>query len=178
MIFIETELKGAYIIEIEPHIDERGFFARTFCVNEFKQQGLNYNMVQSNLSKSLKKNILRGMHYQVNGAEEAKLVRCIRGKIWDVIIDLRPDSSTYCKHIDVELSEYNNRMIYVPEVFAHGFITLVDNCEVFYQVSNFYTPNSELGIRWNDSLFKINWPTNQPIISEKDKSLPDFVPIS
>ncbi|MBW8049750.1 MAG: dTDP-4-dehydrorhamnose 3,5-epimerase [Cytophagales bacterium] len=174
MQFIETELKGAYIIEIEPHTDERGNFARTFCANEFKQHGLNYNMVQSNLSISLHKHTLRGMHYQINDFQEVKLVRCIKGKIWDVIIDIRPRSETYCQYECVELSENNLKMLYVPEGFAHGFITLEDNCEVAYQVSNFYSPENERAIRWNDPEFSIKWPTNDPILSEKDKNYQDF----
>jgi dTDP-4-dehydrorhamnose 3,5-epimerase len=115
------------------------------------------------------------MHFQQNGAEEAKLVRCIKGKIWDVIIDIRPNSDTYCQHVGIELSENNNLMLYVPEGFAHGFITLEDDCHVFYQVSNFYTPNSENGIRWNDQLFGIQWPTLNPIISDKDNQHQDFI---
>jgi dTDP-4-dehydrorhamnose 3,5-epimerase len=177
MQFKELALQGAFIITSEPRIDHRGSFERSFCANEFKNHGLNHMMVQSNLSKSAKKHTLRGMHFQHNGAEEAKLVRCIKGKIWDVIIDIRPNSSTYCKHIGVELSESNNLLLYVPEGFAHGFITLEDDCHLFYQVSNFYTPNSESGIRWNDPLFGIQWPTLAPIISEKDNQHPDFIAI-
>jgi len=176
MIFKETNLKGSFIIETQPRLDDRGSFERSFCANEFKEHHLKFNMVQSNLSKSLHKHTLRGMHFQKNGAEEAKLVRCIKGRIWDVIIDIRPNSETYCKHFGVELSENHNQMLYVPEGFAHGFITLVEHCEVFYQVSNFYTPNAESGIRWNDPLFKINWPTQSPIISEKDNTHLDFTP--
>lgn len=177
MNFSETELKGAFIIEMAPVSDERGVFARTFCADEFAKHDLRSNMVQSNLSKSVKKHTLRGIHYQVNGAEEAKLVRCSKGKILDVIIDIRPSSLTYCKHISVELSDVNNRSLYVPEGFAHGYITLCDDCEVFYQVSNSYTPNSERGIRWNDKLFNIKWPVDNPIISAKDRSHPDFIPV-
>lgn len=178
MLFIETKLKGAFIVELAPILDERGVFCRTFCAKEFKEHGLNGNLVQSNLSKSAKKNTLRGMHYQVNGCEEAKLVRCTKGKILDVIIDIRPDSSTYCKHLAFELSEDNAAMLYVPEGFAHGFITLADDSEVFYQVSNFYSKENERGIRWNDSLFNIHWPTNNPIISDKDAAHPDFQPLN
>lgn len=177
MKFIETQLKGAYIVELKLLTDERGFFTRTFCVNEFKKRKLKFNMVQSNLSMSLKKFTLRGMHYQEHGAEEAKLIRCIQGKIYDVIIDIRPDSPTYCKHIEVELSDDNYRMLYVPEGFAHGFMSLMDNCEIFYQVSNFYNPDCERGIRWNDPLFNINWPNSKPIISQKDNAHPDFQPM-
>ena len=176
MIFTETALPGAMMIDIEARRDDRGFFARTFCAAEFQKMGLKHAMVQSNLSKSQKQFTLRGMHYQVNGAEEAKLVRCTRGKILDVIIDIRPASPTYCRHVAVELSEENYRMLYVPEGFAHGFITLQNDCDVFYQVSAFYTPASERGIRWNDPYFSIPWPTDSPIVSEKDNNHPDFIP--
>ncbi|QEM02042.1 dTDP-4-dehydrorhamnose 3,5-epimerase [Mucilaginibacter rubeus] len=175
MIFTETKLKGAYIIDLSLRQDDRGFFARAFCADEFKKMGLKYNMVQSNLSKSIHKNTLRGMHFQIDGAEEAKLIRCIRGAITDVIIDIRPESATYCEHISVELTGDNYKMIYVPEGFAHGYLTNEDNSEIFYQVSNFYTPGSERGIRWNDPLFGINWGITDPIISEKDNSHPDFI---
>ncbi len=174
MQFKEIYLKGGFVITTEPRKDERGSFERTFCANEFKSMGLKHIMVQSNLSKSTQKHTLRGMHYQVNGAEEVKLVRCIKGRIWDVIIDIRPGSATYCQHFGIELSEYNDTILYVPEGFAHGFITLEHNCYVSYQVSNFYTPNSERGIRWNDKTFNINWPVTDPIISEKDNNHPDY----
>lgn len=175
MIFIETALKGAFIIEIEKRQDERGFFARTFCANEFAKHGLRSQMPQCNMSLSLKKNTIRGMHYQVDGAEEAKLIRCTRGGILDVIIDIRPDSKTYCDHIKVELTQQNYKMLYVPEGFAHGFLTLMDDVEVAYQVSQFYTPGKEKGIRWNDPLFNINWTTTAPIVSDKDAEHLDFI---
>jgi dTDP-4-dehydrorhamnose 3,5-epimerase len=175
MKFIETDIKGAYIIELNKRNDERGFFCRTFCEKEFKERGLKEVMVQSNLSFSKEKYTLRGMHFQVKGSEEAKLVRCSKGEILDVIIDLRPDSPTYSKHISVHLTEDNGRMLYVPENFAHGFITLVEKTEIFYQVSNYYSPENERGVRWNDKAFNINWPTKVPIISEKDNNHPNFV---
>ncbi|HTL80356.1 MAG TPA: dTDP-4-dehydrorhamnose 3,5-epimerase [Bacteroidia bacterium] len=175
MIFEETGFEGAYIVRPELRADDRGFFTRTFCADEFAKQGLREVMVQSNLSRSLRKFTLRGMHFQVNGAEEAKLVRCTRGRILDVIIDIRKKSKTYCKHLTQELSEENALALYVPEGFAHGFMTLEDNCDVFYQVSNRYTPGSERGIRWNDPLFGIDWPCTQPHISGKDASHPDFI---
>lgn len=175
MIFTETELKGAFIIDIEKRQDERGFFARTFCANEFAQHGLNTVMPQTNMSLSKFNNTIRGMHYQVDGAEEAKLIRCTKGAILDVIIDIRKDSPTYCQHIAVELSDENSRMLYVPEGFAHGFCTLTENVEVNYQVSQFYSPGKEKGIRWNDPLFGIVWPTTNPIISEKDAIHADFI---
>jgi dTDP-4-dehydrorhamnose 3,5-epimerase len=174
MIFTETKLKGAFIVDLQKREDERGFFARTYCADEFAKHGLSINMPQSNMSLSKEKGTLRGMHFQVDGAEEAKLIRCTRGAILDVIIDIRKDSATYCQHIAVELTDLNHRMLYVPEGFAHGFITLTDNVEVAYQVSQFYTPGKEKGIRWNDPLFEIEWPTKNPIISEKDAVHPDF----
>ena len=177
MKFIKTEFAGVWLVELELFQDQRGTFARTFCAKEFKERGLKDTMVQSNLSVSIGRYTLRGMHYQVNGSEEAKLVRCIRGKIMDVIIDLRRESVTFGKYFKCELTDFNNRMIYVPEGFAHGFITLEENCAVFYQVSNFYSPENERGIRWNDPFFSIQWPVDNPIVSEKDANHPDFTKI-
>lgn len=174
MKFEKTSLKDAYIIDLEKRGDERGFFARTFCADEFKKHGLNTNFVQCNMSYSKDKYTLRGFHYQIDGAEEAKLIRCTKGAILDIIIDIRPDSPSYGQHISVELTEENHRMLYVPEGFAHSFITLVEDIEVFYMVSEFYTPGKERGIRWNDPSFDIEWPTKDPIISEKDSNWPDF----
>ena len=174
MKFVETKLKGAFVIELLPFNDHRGSFTRTFCAREFAEHGLHDNFVQTNLSVSKPLHTLRGMHYQVEGAEEAKLVRCIKGDILDTIIDLRPESITYCAHISVRLTGENNRMLYVPEGFAHGFLTLVKDCHVMYQVSNYYTPGKERGIRWNDPIFNIQWGVNNPILSEKDGVLPDF----
>ena len=175
MKFVETKLKGAFIIRLEPFIDHRGSFARTFCANEFAEHRLNTNMVQTNLSISKPKGTLRGMHYQIEGAEEAKLVRCIKGSILDTIIDLRNGSETYGEHVSVELTADNDTMFYVPEGFAHGFLTLEDDCHVMYQVSNFYTPGKERGIRWNDPSFNIDWGVDNQILSEKDSVLPDFI---
>ncbi len=174
MKFTETKLKGAYIIDLEKREDSRGFFARTFCADEFARVGLKGQWVQGNMSLSKTKYTLRGMHYQTGGAEEAKLIRCTRGSIWDTIIDLRKNSATYCQYISVELTSDNYTMLYVPEGFAHGFITLEDNIEVSYQVSQFFTPGKEKGIRWNDPLFGIKWPSFSPILSEKDAEHPDF----
>lgn len=175
MIFTETKLKGAFIIDLKKIGDHRGFFARAFCQNEYKEHGLNPTVAQANLSRSQEKHTLRGFHYQVDGAEEAKSVRCIKGSILDVIIDLRKDSPTYCEHVAVELSAENHRTLYVPEGFAHSFITLEEDCEVFYLVSEFYAPGKEKGIRWNDPLFNVEWPTDNPVLSEKDANWPDFV---
>lgn len=174
MKFVETELKSAYIIELEPIEDERGFFARSWCKKEFEEHGLNPNLVQCNISYNKKKGTLRGMHYQVKPFEEAKLVRCTRGSIYDVIIDLREDSNTYMKWISVELAADNNKMLYVPEGFAHGFQTLEDDTEVTYQMSEFYHPECARGIRWDDKMFEIAWPIEEMIISEKDKSYADW----
>jgi dTDP-4-dehydrorhamnose 3,5-epimerase len=175
MIFTETALRGAYLIKLEPFQDERGLLARTFCAKEFGEHGLKSNMVQSNLSVSYKQHTLRGMHYQIGGAEEAKLVRCTQGRILDVIIDIRPKSATFGRHLMVELdADQELQMLYVPEGFAHGFLTLQDNCQVFYQVSNFYSPKQERGIRWNDPFFGIPWPVTDPIISAKDANYPNY----
>ncbi|MDF9795752.1 dTDP-4-dehydrorhamnose 3,5-epimerase [Catalinimonas alkaloidigena] len=176
MIFTETKLAGAYILDLKKIGDERGFFSRAFCANEYKEHGLNPTVAQANLSRSEKKHTLRGFHYQVEGAEEAKTIRCVKGKLLDVIIDLRKDSPTYCQYVAVELSDENHRALYVPEHFAHSFITLEDHTEAYYLVSNFYAPGKERGIRWNDPYFNVEWPTDQPIVSEKDQNHPDFQP--
>ena len=170
MIFKKTALKDAWIIDLNKLTDERGFFARSFCIKEFEDHGIKFPIAQSNVSYNYKKQTLRGMHYQLEPHGEAKLVRCTKGSIHDVIIDVRSDSPTYGKWIGVELSEKNYRMLYVPEGFAHGFITLEDETEVTYQVSEFYTPGAEQGIRWDDPAFSIEWPLDPKIISEKDKS--------
>lgn len=172
MKFIETKLDGAYLIEPERLEDERGFFARTFCQREFEKHGLNFRIVQCNISHNKKKGTLRGMHYQVAPYEEAKLVSCIRGAIYDVIVDLRPDSSTYCQWFAVELSAENYKILYVPKCFAHGFQTLEEDTEVFYQMSEFYHPECALSVRWDDQAFGIEWPLKVEIISEKDKNYP------
>jgi dTDP-4-dehydrorhamnose 3,5-epimerase len=170
MRFIETKLKGAYIIEPEPIDDERGFFARTFCQEEFAAHGLRTQFVQCSISFNKKKGTLRGMHYQVAPYEEAKLVRCTMGAIYDVIIDLRPGSLTSTQWVAVELTAQNRKMLYVPGGFAHGFQTLEDNTEVFYQMSEFYHPECARGVRWDDPAFGITWPlAEEPVLSEKDR---------
>jgi dTDP-4-dehydrorhamnose 3,5-epimerase len=175
MIFTETELKGAFIIEPEKLQDHRGFFARAWCKNEFEAHGLNASREQSNISFNLKKCTLRGMHYQISPFEEVKLVRCTRGAIFDVIIDLRPDSPTFLKWFGIELNLDNYKMLYVPENFAHGYLTLTDNAEVYYQVSKPYSPDHERGLRWNDPVLGVNWPIGgEPLISDKDKNWPSF----
>ena len=177
MIFTETKLKGACIIDIEKREDERGFFARAWCQKELEAHDLNAQWVQANLAFSQKKGTLRGLHCQIAPYQEAKLMRCIRGAIYDVIVDLRSESPTYMQWLGVELTADNHKMLYVPEGFAHGYQSLADNTEVFYPVSQFYTPGSERGVRWNDPAFGIEWPmTKNMILSEKDKSWPDFTP--
>lgn len=174
MIFTETKLKGAFIVEIKQIADERGFFGRSWCRNEMEEHGLNGNVVQANTSFSKAKGTLRGLHYQRHPYEETKFMRCTKGAIYDVIIDLRKGSPTFFEWIGVELTEDNYKMLYVPEGFAHGFITLADNSEVTYLVTQFYTPGAEAGIRFDDPQFKIKWPVEISTISEKDKSHPDF----
>lgn len=170
MKFIETKLKGAYIIEIEPIEDERGFFARSFCVNEFAKFNLCTKYVQNNLSFNKSKGTLRGMHYQKAPYEEIKLVSCIQGAIYDVIIDLRADSPTRNQWIAVDLNAQNYKLLYIPKGFAHGFQTLIENTVVQYFMSEFYHPEAAQGIRWNDSYFMIEWPILDPIISNKDNN--------
>lgn len=179
MLFTETKLKGAFIIDLELKSDDRGFFARTFCAKEFEAHGLKPAVSQCNMSFNHKAGTLRGMHYQVAPACETKLVRCTRGAVYDVIIDLRPDSPTYRQHIGVELSADNRRALYVPEMFAHGYQTLTDDAEVVYQVTEFYTPGYERGARYNDPAFGIEWPMPVAVISDKDANWPlvEAVPV-
>lgn len=174
MIFTETKLDGAFLIDIEERTDERGFFARSWCQKEFEQHGLVPLVVQANISFNHKKGTVRGMHYQASPYEETKLVRCTRGAIYDVIVDLRKGSPTYCQWISAELTADNRRMLFVPEGYAHGFQTLTDATEVCYQVSQFYTPGAERGARFNDPAFSIRWPLDVTVISEKDANWADF----
>jgi dTDP-4-dehydrorhamnose 3,5-epimerase len=175
MIFKETTLKGAYIIELDKLEDERGFFARSYCLKEFEKHGLNPRVVQCNISYNAKKGTLRGMHYQYP-KWEAKLVRVTRGSIFDVIIDLRSGSPSYTQHFSVTLSDENRKMLFIPEGFAHGFQTLEDHTEIFYQMSEFYYPGNDRGIRYDDAVFGIRWPEDVNSISERDRSYPDFIP--
>jgi dTDP-4-dehydrorhamnose 3,5-epimerase len=175
VIFTATKLKGAYLIDIERLPDERGFFARTWCQKDFLAQGLAAEWVQCSISFNARQGTLRGMHYQIKPYEEAKLVRCTLGAIYDVIVDLRQGSSTFGQYISCVLSAKNRKMLYVPEGFAHGFITLEDNTEVSYQMSEFYAPEHSKGFRWNDPLFSIDWPAAIQVISERDRNLPDFI---
>jgi dTDP-4-dehydrorhamnose 3,5-epimerase len=175
MKFTKTALAGATIIDVERREDARGYFARTYCEHEFAANGLPTRMVQTNMSLNKKAGILRGMHYQIAPNQEDKLVRCTSGAIWDAIVDLRPDSATFCQWIGVELSEANGRMLLVPKGFAHGFVTLQDNTAVTYQVSAFYEPSSERGLRHDDPAFGINWPVPVLDMSDKDRNWPLFV---
>lgn len=177
MIFAETKLPGAYLIDLEPRADERGFFARSWCADEFEKLGLNPRLAQCNISFNKKRGTLRGMHYQVEPYPEAKLVRCTMGAIYDVIIDLRSDSATFKQWFSVELTAGNRTALYIPEGLAHGFQSLVDDTEVFYQMSEFYHPECARGVRWDDPAFDIQWPHIPPIISQKDLQYFDFVPL-
>lgn len=176
MIFTETRLKGAFILDLELRADERGAFARTFCAQEFAAHGLKATVAQGNLSFNYRTGTLRGMHYQAAPACETKLVRCTRGAIYDVIVDLRPESPTYLQHMGVELTAENRRSLYIPELFAHGFQTLTDEAEVVYQMGEFYTPGCQQGLRYNDPILNIQWPLPVTVISERDEAWPLFKP--
>lgn len=170
MRFIATELGNACIVEPEPHKDDRGLFARTYCAREFRDHGLVDVFVQCNTSWNASKGTIRGLHYQLPPSSEVKLVRCTAGSLWDVIVDLRPDSPTYLKHVGVELTAANRRALYVPAMFAHGFQTLEDETEVFYQMSEFYAPHSARGLRHDDPRLGIRWPLPVASISENDQA--------
>lgn len=174
MKFSKTPLEGAYLIGLEKHEDERGFFTRTFCANEFEARGLMPQFIQCNLSYNRKRGTIRGMHYQHPPYGEAKLVQCIRGELYDVIIDLRPLSKTYRQTFAVHLAGNSGTMLYIPEGFAHGFQTLHDETEVLYYMSSPYKPEAAAGIRWNDPSFSIVWPLDVKIISERDRHYPDY----
>ena len=174
MIFLETSLQGAYVIEVEKREDERGFFARSWCVREFAAKGLDPHLVQCNVSFNKRKGTLRGLHYQIPPHAEVKLVRCTKGSFFDVIVDLRKDSPTFLKWVGVELTASNHRMLYIPKLFAHGFQTLEDNTEIFYQMSEFYEPAASKGLRWNDPRLGISWPDIGGVMSQKDQAYPDL----
>lgn len=175
MIFTETDLAGAFVIDIERHEDERGFFARTWCEDELAEHGLSTRVVQCNIAYNHHRWTLRGMHFQAAPHAEVKLVRCTRGAIYDVIIDLRPESRTFRQWLSFELTAENSRMLYIPEGFAHGYETLADETETYYQMSETHTPAAARGVRWNDPAFGIAWPEPEPaVISEKDRSWPAF----
>ncbi|MCK5145255.1 dTDP-4-dehydrorhamnose 3,5-epimerase [bacterium] len=175
MKLIETRLRGAYVIELDMLCDERGFFARSFCQDDFKKYNLEFSIVQCNVSQNKNKGTLRGMHFQSAPFQEAKLVSCTKGAIYDVIIDLRPDSITYCEWFAIELHSEDYQLLYIPEGFAHGFQTLEDDSVVFYQMSETYHSEFARGIKWNDPVFNIKWPEIEPrVISEKDRFYTDF----
>lgn len=176
MLFTKTKLKGAYVLQIERREDERGFFARTYCQHEFETEGIDFNIVQANVSVNKMKGTLRGLHAQLAPYKESKLVRCSSGSIYDVIIDMRKNSATYLQWYGEELSKENYKMMYIPEGFAHGFITLQDDTEVVYQMSQYYMPGAEIGFRWNDPAFNIHWPLQPIVMSAKDQSYPLYEP--
>jgi len=172
--FVPTPLAGAFVIELERINDDRGFFARTWCEREFTAHGLDARLAQCSVSFNERKGTLRGLHYQEAPFEETKLVRCTRGAIFDVIVDLRPESPSFRKWFAAELNAENCRALYVPVGFAHGFQTLVDRSEVFYQISEFYRPELARGIRWDEQALRIDWPLPDPIVSERDRLLPEL----
>ena len=174
MIVTRSPLAGAVVLDLEPRHDSRGFFARTWCAREAEAAGLNPRLAQASVSYNKRRGTLRGMHYQEAPHEEAKLVRCTRGAIHDVVIDLRAASPTFGGHFAISLSAENRRMLYVPDGFAHGFQTLEDDTEVCYQISEFYAPSAARGVRWDDPAFGIEWPLPDPILNERDRSYPDF----
>lgn len=176
MKFVSIPLNGAYVIEVEPSFDERGFFARCWSADEFEERGLTTRLAQCSISFNSHRNTLRGLHYQNEPYAEAKVVRCSAGAMYDVLVDLRCGSPTYRKWFGVELNAENRKMLYVPKGFAHGFQTLVDNTEVFYQISENYRREASSGVRWNDPSFAIDWPITNPILSERDRTFPDYTP--
>jgi dTDP-4-dehydrorhamnose 3,5-epimerase len=176
MKFIKTELPGAFVIELEPRGDDRGFFARAFCVKELAQAGLNSALAQINNSFSRHKGTLRGIHYQLPPKAEDKIVRCIRGALFDLLVDLRPDSPTFLRHWGVELTAENRKAVYVPQGFGHAFLTLADDTEAFYLTTEFYAPDRERGLRYNDPRLGISWPITPTVVSDKDRAWPDFSP--
>ena len=174
MLFRETPLIGAYLVEAEPHGDERGSFYRSFCGTEFETSGLPSTFVQCSISRNRRNGTVRGMHFQADPKPECKLVRCVRGSVYDVIVDLRRESPTYCKWFGAELNESNGSAMYVPAGFAHGIQTLADDTHVLYQMTEFYVPELTSGVRWNDPAFGIVWPQEISVISERDRALADY----
>jgi dTDP-4-dehydrorhamnose 3,5-epimerase len=176
MKFVKTNLKDAWLIQTDRRTDERGYFMRAWCQKEFRENGIGVTFVQANTAFSALQGTLRGFHYQVAPYEEAKLVRCTAGEIYDVIIDLRPDSPTYKKWQSFHLSDKNGTSVFIPEGFAHSYMTLRDNTEVYYMVSQYYAPEAERGVRWNDPSFKIDWPLDPPnVISDKDRNFGNYI---
>lgn len=174
MIFRELPLSGVFLLEPERHDDQRGWFARSWCEREFAEHGLNTRLAQCSISNNRRRGTLRGLHYQAAPHAEAKLIRCTRGAIWDVALDLRPESPTFLRHVGVMLTARNGRALYIPEGLAHGFQTLADDTDVFYQMSEFYVPDAARGVRFDDPAFAIRWPVADPIVLERDRSYPDF----
>jgi dTDP-4-dehydrorhamnose 3,5-epimerase len=175
MIFTEMKLAGAWTIDLEPIEDERGFFARQWCEREFAEHGLTTSVAQTSVAFNRASGTVRGLHWQIAPHAEVKLIRCVQGAIYDVIVDLRSDSDTFGNWLAVELTQENRRTLYVPEGFAHGYQTLADATEVWYQMSAPYTPDAARGFRWNDPCFRIDWPTVPPrVVSERDHAWPDF----
>lgn len=174
MRFIPTELAGVVRVDLEPVVDARGFFARLYCEREFETHGLQGRVAQTSLSQTKQQGTVRGMHFQWPLAQEAKLVRCVRGRIFDAVIDLRPNSATFGRHVAFELSAANRAALYIPPGLAHGFQTLDNDCEVLYQMSDFYAPDLASGVRWNDPAFGIAWPLPCAAIHERDATYPDF----
>jgi dTDP-4-dehydrorhamnose 3,5-epimerase len=174
MRFLETKLGGVFEVDLELHSDERGFFARSWCEREFASHGLDNKLVQCNVSLNLRKGTLRGVHYQAAPFAETKLVRCTAGAVYDLVLDLRKESPSFKQWFGVVLSAENRKAIYIPEGCGHGFLTLTDDAEILYQMSEFYHPEAARGVRWNDPSFQIQWPGNVEVISERDRTYPDF----
>lgn len=174
MVFHKTRLEGVFEIELEPKADDRGFFARAWCRNEFVEHGLNPQVVQCNISRNARRGTLRGIHFQAPPHQEAKLVRCTRGRVYDVALDLRPQSPTFMQWTGAELTADNHRALYIPEGCGHGVLTLDDETELFYQMSAYYHPEAAGGVRWDDPAFAIDWPGKVEVISERDRNYPDF----
>ena len=175
MRFVATEIPGAFIVELEPHRDERGFFARSFCEEEFAAAGISMHAVQANLSYNARARTLRGLHFQACG-EEPKLVQCVRGRVWDVALDLRPFSPAFGRSVGVELSPETGRLFFIPPGCAHGFLTLTDATDLLYLMGGAFIPGAGRGVRWNDPAFRVAWPAEPEVLSERDANYPDFVP--
>jgi dTDP-4-dehydrorhamnose 3,5-epimerase len=175
MKFHKAKIAGVFEVCLEPRTDDRGFFARAWCQKEFAAQGLNSTVVQCNISRNARKGTLRGMHYQAHPFSETKVVRCTRGAVYDVVLDLRPKSKTFKQWVSVVLTEESGNMVYIPDGCAHGFLSLKDGSDVFYQMSEFYNPEAARGVRWNDDAFGIVWPEKVEVISERDRTYPDFI---
>ena len=175
MKFHKAKIAGVFEVCLEPRTDDRGFFARAWCQKEFEAQGLNSTVVQCNISRNVRKGTLRGMHYQAHPFSETKVVRCTRGAVYDVVLDLRPKSKTFKQWVSVVLTEESGNMVYIPDGCAHGFLSLKDGSDVFYQMSEFYNPEAARGVRWNDDAFGIVWPEKVEVISERDRTYPDFI---